>query len=63
MNLPESVPLGVTASQSLIVTHDLTVLAALPLETWVAMHEDLRESPRCKVTFQALVEGLIAYLG
>jgi DNA-binding transcriptional LysR family regulator len=36
---------------------------ALPLETWVAMHEDLRDSPRCKVTFQALVEGLVAYVG
>lgn len=30
MNLPEAVPLGVTASQSLIVTHDLTVQARVP---------------------------------
>jgi DNA-binding transcriptional LysR family regulator len=28
------------------------------LETWVTMHEDLRNSPRCKVTFDALVRGL-----
>ncbi|HEX5648881.1 MAG TPA: LysR family transcriptional regulator [Steroidobacteraceae bacterium] len=28
------------------------------LETWVTMHEDLRSSPRCKVTFDALVRGL-----
>ena len=28
------------------------------LETWVTMHEDLRGSPRCKVTFDALVKAL-----
>lgn len=32
------------------------------LDTWVAMHEDLRDSPRCAVTFAALVEGLTDYL-
>lgn len=31
---------------------------SLPLDTWIAMHEDLRNSPRCRVTFEALVEGL-----
>jgi DNA-binding transcriptional LysR family regulator len=31
------------------------------LDTWLAMHEDLRDSPRCAVTFAALVEGLRAY--
>jgi len=31
---------------------------SLPLDTWIAMHEDLRNSPRCRVTFDALVEGL-----
>jgi DNA-binding transcriptional LysR family regulator len=31
---------------------------SLPLETWITMHEDLRNSPRCRVTFDALVEGL-----
>lgn len=30
----------------------------LPLETWLTMHEDLRNSPRCRVVFDALVEGL-----
>jgi molybdate transport repressor ModE-like protein len=34
----------------------------LPLGTWVAMHEDMSSSPRCRVTFDALVEGLLAYL-
>ena len=32
------------------------------LDTWITMHEDLRNSPRCKVTFDALVQGLTAYV-
>jgi DNA-binding transcriptional LysR family regulator len=35
---------------------------ALALPTWIAMHEDLRASPRCAVTFAALVAGLSAYV-
>ncbi|MCW3480695.1 LysR family transcriptional regulator [Neisseriaceae bacterium JH1-16] len=35
---------------------------AIRLDTWLAMHEDLRDTPRCRVTFTALVEGLTAYL-
>ncbi len=35
---------------------------SIPLETWVVMHEDMRDSPRCQVTFKALVEGLTAYI-
>lgn len=31
---------------------------AVDLETWVAMHEDLRGSARCRVVFDALVEEL-----
>jgi DNA-binding transcriptional LysR family regulator len=34
----------------------------LPLHTWVAMHESLKTSPRCRVTFDALVAGLQDYL-
>ena len=30
--------------------------------TWVAMHENLKTSPRCRVAFDALVEGLKLYL-
>lgn len=30
----------------------------LVLDTWVAMHENLRRSPRCRVVFDALVAGL-----
>jgi len=35
---------------------------ALPLPTWIAMHEDLRATPRCAVTFAALVAGLTGYI-
>lgn len=35
----------------------------LPLETFVVMHENLRTTPRCRATFDALVEGLLTYLG
>ena len=34
----------------------------LPLQTWIVMHEDLRGSPRCRATFDALVRGLGAYI-
>jgi hypothetical protein len=34
----------------------------LKLETWVTMHEDLRSSPRCKVTFDALIKGLASHV-
>lgn len=35
---------------------------SLPLDTWIVMHQDLRASPRCRVTFDALVEGLRAHV-
>jgi hypothetical protein len=35
---------------------------AFHLEVWLAMHGDLRASPRCKVVFDALVDGLLAYM-
>lgn len=35
---------------------------ALPMETWITMHEDLRGSLRCRATFDALAEGLQAYV-
>ena len=34
----------------------------VPLHTWIVMHEDLRDSPRCRVTFDALVRGLSAHV-
>lgn len=36
---------------------------SLQLDTWITMHEDLRASPRCKVTFDALVLGLQQHVG
>jgi DNA-binding transcriptional LysR family regulator len=35
---------------------------ALPLEAWVVMHEDLRTVRRVRMVFDALVEGLRAYV-
>ncbi|WP_075289754.1 LysR family transcriptional regulator [Pararhizobium arenae] len=35
----------------------------LPLDTYVVMHENLRTTPRCRATFDALVEGLLDYHG
>ena len=35
---------------------------SLTLDTWLAMHEDLRASARCAVTFAALAAGLNAYI-
>lgn len=34
----------------------------VPLHTWIVMHEDLRDSPRCRVAFDALVRGLSAHV-
>jgi hypothetical protein len=34
----------------------------IELQTWVTMHEDLRNNPRCKAVFDALVRGLTAYV-
>jgi len=34
----------------------------LTLDTWLAMHEDLRTSRRCRVVFDALADGLSRYI-
>ena len=55
---------GIGACQAAIARRDDALVRILPkqfslsLETWVTMHEDLRNSPRCRVTFDALVKGL-----
>ena len=60
---------GIGMCQVPLARRDVTLVrvlpraVALPLETWVTMHEDLRNSPRCRVTFDALVDGLLAYCG
>ena len=35
---------------------------AIELDTWIAMHEDLRNSTRCSVVFDALAEGISSYI-
>ena len=35
---------------------------ALTLTTFVAMHENLKTTPRCRVTFDAIAEGMAAYI-
>ncbi|WP_087687740.1 LysR family transcriptional regulator [Pandoraea sp. PE-S2R-1] len=59
---------GIGGCQVPIARRDTRLVRVLPnafrfkLVTWVTMHEDLRQSPRCKVTFDALVAGLSAYM-
>ncbi|MEV4777741.1 LysR family transcriptional regulator [Burkholderia sp. LMU1-1-1.1] len=36
-------------------------LLSIPLETWLAMHENLRANPACAAAFAALAEGLTGY--
>lgn len=58
---------GIGGCQVALAKRDGNLVRLLPrafqfkLETWVTMHEDLRQNPRCKVVFDALVEGLGAY--
>jgi DNA-binding transcriptional LysR family regulator len=55
---------GIGVCQVALARRDPLLVRVLPrqfelkLETWIAMHEDLRNSPRCKATFDALVKGL-----
>ncbi len=59
---------GIGVCQTAIARRDDKIVrilprqVALPLETWITMHQDLRNSPRCRVTFDALVEGLEQHL-
>jgi len=59
---------GIGICQSALAKRDAKLVRILPrkfsmaLDTWIAMHEDLRGSPRCAVTFAALVEGIAAYI-
>jgi DNA-binding transcriptional LysR family regulator len=55
---------GIGVCQAAIAQRDNQIARILPkqfalaLETWITMHQDLRNSPRCRVTFDALVKGL-----
>ncbi len=59
---------GIGICQTALAKHDARLVRVLPdeitlpLETWVVMHEDLRNSPRCRAAFDALVRGLCAYV-
>lgn len=59
---------GIGVCQSALAAKDKDLVRLLPAEfsivmdTWVAMHEDLRKSARCAATFAALVAGLDAYI-
>jgi DNA-binding transcriptional LysR family regulator len=59
---------GIGVCQTAIARRDHQIVRILPkqfalsLETWITMHKDLRNSPRCRVTFDALVEGLEQYV-
>jgi DNA-binding transcriptional LysR family regulator len=58
---------GIGACQSALAARDPALVRVLRgefsiiLEAWVAMHEDLRSTPRCAVTFAAIVEGMAAH--
>ncbi|MDO6387326.1 LysR family transcriptional regulator [Uliginosibacterium sp. 31-12] len=59
---------GIGFCQHGVARRDAQLQALLPqisieLPTWVAMHTDLRNSPRCKVVFDALASGLRALIG
>lgn len=55
---------GIGICQVPIAARDPDLVRVLPdavtlsLDTWIVMHEDLRASPRCRATFDGLVEGL-----
>lgn len=58
---------GIGICQTALAARDPALVRLLPhafsmkLDTWLAMHEDLRDSPRCAVTYAALGRGLVAY--
>jgi DNA-binding transcriptional LysR family regulator len=60
---------GIGGCQAAIARRDEAIVRVLPkqislsLDTWITMHEDLRDSPRCRVTFEALVKGLQRHVG
>lgn len=60
---------GIGICQIPLAERDASLVRLMPdaldlkLETWIAMHEDLRDSPRCRATFDALAEGLQEYIG
>ena len=59
--------LGVGGCQLGVARRDPDLVRIVPevefsLPMWLAMHEDLRTTPRCRAVFDGLVEGLGAYV-
>ncbi|WP_340162176.1 LysR family transcriptional regulator [uncultured Hoeflea sp.] len=58
---------GIGMCQVGLASHDPDLVELLPgqfdlqLQTYLVMHETLRTVPRCRVVFDALAEGLLAY--
>jgi DNA-binding transcriptional LysR family regulator len=59
---------GIGVCQAAIARRDDSIVRLFPrhfslqMETWITMHEDLRNSPRCRAAFDALVKGLQQYV-
>jgi DNA-binding transcriptional LysR family regulator len=59
---------GIGVCQAAIARRDDSIIRLFPrhfslqMETWITMHEDLRNSPRCRVAFDALIKGLQQYV-
>lgn len=59
---------GVGICQIGLARRDLNLVQLFPqqvsykLDTWIAMHQDLRQTPVCKLAFAALVEGMNKYI-
>ncbi|MGV1789250.1 LysR family transcriptional regulator [Rhizobium sp. A37_96] len=59
--------IGIGFYQTPLARRDVSLVRLLPeielsIETWIVMHENLKTSPRCRVTFDALVAGLLDYV-
>ncbi|OHV83907.1 LysR family transcriptional regulator [Ensifer sp. LCM 4579] len=59
---------GIGICQNALAAREPKLVQVLPdcfdmaLETWLVMHENLRTTPRCRVAFDALAEGLQRYI-
>lgn len=59
--------IGIGFYQIPFASRDPNLIQILPeieveIDTWIVMHENLKTSPRCRVTFDALVTGLLDYI-
>ncbi|PST20063.1 LysR family transcriptional regulator [Rhizobium sp. JAB6] len=59
--------IGISFLQIPLASRDSNLVQLLPeitveIDTWIVMHENLKTSPRCRATFDALVTGLLDYI-